>query len=203
MHHTVWGSLNCADAFSAVFARCCSHKYHQGVMEMRAKWALLLAWLLGLLMLLTGGCAAKQTAQAEELESRVKLLEQAMAHVGVCSPEDAVDVWVQGLMERSAAMQYAVMSPALKAQYAKALEKTAPNWVTGVSSPWVNGYSVFDVSEISPDMRLFSLSITTQTSAGAADSYLAVLALEPDGAFWRIGGICTDEELLIYTGFNE
>ena len=170
---------------------------------MRAKWALLLAWLLGLLMLLTGGCAAVQTAQTDELESRIRLLEQAMAHVGVCSPEDAVDVWVQGLMERSAAMQYAVMSPALKVQYAKALKKTAPNWVTGVSSPWVSGYTVIEVDENSQQMKLFSLSVTTQTSTGTSGTYLAVLALEPHGAFWRIGGICTDEELLIYTGFNE
>lgn len=140
---------------------------------------------------------------AQDCCVRARLLAEAMDSVGVCSPEEAVDVWMRGLAARSAAMQYAVMDAPLRAQYAAALEQTAPNWVTGVSSPWVGGYDVFDVSEAGDGLRLYSLHVTTETSTGPAGTYLAVLALQKNGGYWQIGGLCADDELRAYTGFLE
>jgi len=81
------------------------------------------------------------------------------------------------------------------------LKENAPNWVTGVSSPWVSGYTVEQVRETAPDRRLYTLSIETQTSTGPAGEYRAVLSLREENGFWRIHDISADDELSVYTGF--
>ncbi|MFA5676207.1 MAG: hypothetical protein WDA65_06745 [Christensenellales bacterium] len=150
-------------------------------------------------LVLAGGCAAN--AYDRESELRLKLFQEAMEYVGVCGRDEAANVWAKGLMERSAAMQYSVMDSPLKKQYAKSLQKSAPNWVTGVSSPWVSGYRVFDINETDDGLFLYSLTVYTESSAGPEGEYTAVLAIGRDGDFWRIKGIFTDEELFAYTGF--
>ena len=158
--------------------------------------------LLLLITLLLAGCAAPaSTVRGEDDAIKARLLMEAMDDVGVCRPEQAVDVWTQGLMKRSAAMQYAMMDDSLRKEYAKSLEKTAPNWVTGVSSPWVSGYVVGQVWETAPDRQLYTISVATQTSTGPAGEYRAVLSLQKDGDFWRISDISADDGLSAYTGF--
>lgn len=158
-----------------------------------------LIWLL--IAMLLAGCAAPAAAREEDDAVKVRLLMNAMDEVGVCRPEQAVDVWVRGLMERSAAMQYAVMTGSLRRKYAQSLAKTAPNWVTGVSSPWVSGYTVEQTEETATNRRVYTVSIKTQTSTGPAGEYRAVLSLQEDDGFWRINAISADDELSAYTGF--
>jgi hypothetical protein len=131
---------------------------------------------------------------------RAELLTDAMDYVGVYSPEAAAEVWAQGLKRRSAAMQYAVMDTDLRTRYAKALETTAPNWVTGTSSPWVSAYAVTAQEQSTPDAYTLTLRIDTATSAGPAQTLHAVLTIEKRGDFWRITEIHGDEGLSAYTG---
>lgn len=150
--------------------------------------------------LLSCSCANKPQDENKIGDTRVQQLENAMAYLGVCSAEEVVDLWTRGLKERSAAMQYAVMDSKLKERYAAVLKKNAPDWVTGVSSPWVSDCSVFDISETAQGLKLYSLNVTTETSAGSAQTYLAVLVLEYDGSYWRIAALSLDEQLGVYTG---
>ena len=161
---------------------------------------IVLLFLVLLTALLSGSCANKPLDRDKHGDTRVQQLENAMAYLDVCSAEQAIDLWVRGLKERSAAMQYAVMDSKLKERYASVLKKNAPDWVTGVSSPWVSDYSIFDISETAQGLKLYSLNVTTETSAGPAQTYLAVLVLDHDGSFWHITALSLDEELRIYTG---
>lgn len=156
-------------------------------------------WLL--IALLLAGCAAPAAVREEDDAIKVRLLMDAMDEVGVCRPEQAADVWARGLMERSAAMQYAVMTASLREEYIESLAKNAPNWVTGVSSPWVSGYTVEQTEETATNRRVYTVSIKTQTSTGPAGEYRAVLSLQEDDGFWRINAISADDELSAYTGF--
>ncbi len=163
--------------------------------------------LLWLMLVITAlalcGCASGPREAAERDDAiKARLLMKAMDDVGVCRPEQAVDVWIQGLIKRSAAMQYAVMDDNLRKEYAASLEKTAPNWVTGTSSPWVSGYAIGRVTETAQGQQLYTISVMTETSTGPAGEYLAVLALWQDGDFWRIGGISADDGLSAFTGFE-
>ena len=57
------------------------------------------------------------------------------------------------------------------------------------------------VQEPAPDRRVYTVSVMTETSAGPAGEYRAVLSLREENGFWRIGGISADDELSAYTGF--
>ncbi|MFZ5975031.1 MAG: hypothetical protein ACOYU3_06460 [Bacillota bacterium] len=139
---------------------------------------------------------------ADKYQIRCRQLMEAMQHVGVCTPEQAAETWAKGLMKRSAAMQYSVMSRQLRNEYAKRLEQTAPNWVTGISSPWVSAYRIIGVQKESEKSYVYTLSISLATSAGPAGDYAATLIVTPEDGFWRITKIATDDALYPYTGFN-
>lgn len=139
---------------------------------------------------------------SNDCEVRSRLLMEAMNDVGACSPGDAAEVWASGLKKRSAALQYAVMDARLKTEYARQLESTAPNWVTGISSPWVDSYRIVRTECPDADSRVIEMLFSTATSTGPAGDYRAVLHLARDGCFWRITAISADEGLAPYTGFQ-
>lgn len=143
----------------------------------------------------------KAVEEVNKYEVRSELLMQSTNYVGVCRPEDAPKVWAQGLMMRSAAMQYSVMSSKLKTEYAKQLDYTFPNWVTGMSSPWISGYEIKKYEQID-DSFIYYLVFSTATSTGPAGNYNAVLIASKEDNFWRIINIKTDKELFAYTGFK-
>ena len=141
-------------------------------------------------------------AERSKYETRSELLMLAMHRVGVCNPEDAADTWASGLRMRSAALQYAVMSTPLKEEYARQLETSAPNWVTGMSCPWIQSYEVIKVETPEADRRIMELNFSTMTSTGPSGEYRAVLTIEREGTFWRVMRISADEGLYPYTGFR-
>jgi hypothetical protein len=145
--------------------------------------------------------AADTIEQVDKYKVRSELLMEAMKHVCVCSPEEAVDLWVTGLMQRNAAIQYSVMSDAMKKEYAKDLEKSAPNWVTGMSSPYVSGYEVVKTETPDENTRVVKLAVRTETSTGPAGNFNAVLTITKDDHCWRLTKLAMDKQLYPYTGF--
>jgi len=140
--------------------------------------------------------------KVDNYKVRSELLMGAMKYVGVCSPEETADIWVEGLIKRSAAIQYAVMNDTVRAEYIKHLEKSAPNWVTGMSSPWVSGYEVVKSESPDENTRVVKITVHTETSTGPAGNYNAVLTVAKEESFWRITKLALDEELYPYTGFT-
>jgi len=140
--------------------------------------------------------------QVDNFKVRSELLMEAMKYVGVCSPEEAVDVWVEGLIKRNAAIQYSVMNDTVRAEYVKHLEKSAPNWVTGMSSPWVSGYEVVNSDSPDENTRVVKITVHTETSTGPAGNYTAVLTVAREDVFWRLSKLALDEALYPYTGFT-
>ena len=140
--------------------------------------------------------------EVNKYEVRSQLLIEAMNQVGVCSPEETTEVWANGLKMRSAALQYSVMNKELKDKYSEQLEENAPNWVTGISSPWVQSYKAQRLENFDKNIILIKLTFFLETSVGPAGDYKAILALSYDGDFCRITKIYTDEELYPYTLFN-
>jgi hypothetical protein len=140
-------------------------------------------------------------SEVNKFEVRSELLMEAMDQVGVSKPEQAAEVWANGLVARSAALQYAVMTKTLKDEYAARLEETFPNWVTGVSSPWVDSYKITRSEVTSEKSRVFGLTFSLKTSTGPAGTLNAILTVVREGDFWRITKITADEGLDVYTGF--
>lgn len=135
-------------------------------------------------------------------EVQNKLLLDAMQEVGVCSPKRAAEVWASGLQKRSAALQYAVMTAAFQKEYVKQLEKSAPNWVTGLSSPWIDSFTIMRSDRPNEKRYVFEILFSTQTSTGPAGDYTAAVTVDREGDFWRISNIAADEQLYPYTRYK-
>lgn len=133
---------------------------------------------------------------------RNQLLLEALNHVGVCDPESAAAVWAEGLRLRNAAIQYSMINSELRTEYAADLENTFPNWVTGVSSPFIERYEILRTTLLNDTRAEIALKFTTATSTGPAGAHRATLTVEQDGPFWRITNIDADDELAVYTGFE-
>lgn len=136
---------------------------------------------------------------ADKYEVRSRLLSEAMDDVGVCSAGDAALVWAKGLYIRSGALQYSVMSKELKREYEKRLEKNAPNWVTGVSSPWIEDYSIESIRDLD-GRSIVTIVFSTLSSTGPAGELRAKLCIAREGAFWRIEYIDAEKGLSPYMG---
>lgn len=136
---------------------------------------------------------------ADKYEVKSRLLSEAMDDIGVCSAKDAALVWAKGLYIRSGALQYSVMSKELKREYERLLEKNAPNWVTGVSSPWIESYSVESIRDLN-GRSIVSIVFSTLSSTGPAGEYEAELSIAREGAFWRIEDIDAEKALSPYMG---
>ncbi len=140
-------------------------------------------------------------SEPNRYEVRYELLLEAMERIGACTPEEAADIWANGLEMRSGAAQYSVMDAALKKEYAEQLEKSAPMWVTGVSSPWIETYRTVLVQKPEENRQIRHLMFTTQSSTGPGPTYTAKLTLEKEGGYWRISEIQAEKGLEAYTGF--
>jgi hypothetical protein len=77
------------------------------------------------------------TSAIASLQRQVQLLQQAVAPQ---SPQDAANTWAKAIQTRNGALQFAILTPQLQNKMRKAYESC--NWVTGVSSPWIEKYTI-------------------------------------------------------------
>ncbi len=113
---------------------------------------------------------------------RLEMLEAALAPE---SAAEAARAWAEAVRTRNGAAQYALMSPALKST-----TTPPPMWVTGVSSPWVGGYTILSRPSSSPDLAsyLVRFSMWTSTGGGSTDSMVLDIKKYADlrGTPWLI-----------------
>jgi len=143
-----------------------------------------------------------QPGQVNPYKTRSELLMDAANYTGVFTPEQAAEVWAKGLEMRSAAMQYTVMTEQLKKEYAGQLDALRSNWVTGMSSPSVQGHMITKVNRADGTHAEISLKIETWAACSPSELYDAKLWLIREGEFWRIDRIWTDERLYPYTFYK-
>lgn len=131
-----------------------------------------------------------------------KLLFEAMDNLGVYTPTEVAKIWGSGLKTRNAALQYSVMNDELKEIYKIELEKNAPNWVTGVSSPWIDSYSILSIENPSLDIYIVEILFYFSTSIGHYGSSKAFLNVSRKNYFSKINKISMEDFLYPYTGFT-
>jgi hypothetical protein len=64
------------------------------------------------------------------------------------TPEQAVELWILGVKNRSGAVQFSLLSPSLQNQTREQFELRG--WHTGQSSPWVDYAWIVKVNKVSP-----------------------------------------------------
>ncbi len=129
---------------------------------------------------------------------RSQLLIEALDKYGLYDPIKCANMWASGLKARSGAIQYSTLSKSLKKEYASKINEIAPNWVTGVSSPWVDNFCIVSVSKINNDLYEIKMKISTATSSGPYKAYDVFLTLIREDGFFRINEIKANEEFEAY-----
>lgn len=117
----------------------------------------------------------KDTSQ----ESRISQLERALAPKNA---EDAVNTWAEAVKSRNGAVEYAVLSPELKKAMYSDFEET--NWVTGVSSPWVDSYKITDLGKADDGSYRYKVDMVWKTSADSSTGEEYIIVKEYDGNFF-------------------
>jgi opacity protein-like surface antigen len=140
-------------------------------------------------------CAAAPVSQGIDIfETRSELLMDATNYTGVPTPEAAAAVWAKGLQNRSAAMQYTVMTQNLKDSFAGFLDALGSNWVTGQSSPSVLGFEIANISRQNGRAKA-DLEFKVGSPSEPAQTYNATLWLVNESGFWRIEKIAADPQI--------
>ena len=133
------------------------------------KWLLIATTPFGLSIVLLGLSAMNSAkpaistqSQTESEQRRISLLEKALIPQ---TAEDAALTWAEGVQTRNGALQFAVLSPELQTKM-KA-DYVAMNWITGVSSPWVERYQI--TRQVQQDKGWkFEIEYEMMTSTGLA-----------------------------------
>lgn len=123
------------------------------------------------------------TSQSSE-ENRLALLEHALAPK---DPLTAVTRWADGVKERNGALQYAVLSPALRKAYGSDFESL--HWVTGTSSPWVKEYQIAEKGKLDSNTYLYEVSFTWTDSTGSTSTENEQLTVKNFDGIWLISAI--------------
>ncbi len=93
-----------------------------------------------------------------QLELKNKLLIDAIDKFGATSPQEAVNLYCEGVKLRSGPLQYSVMCDELKKSFKDKMEFDKNYaWVTGFSSPSVSSYKIINSKKIDNQTYIFKV----------------------------------------------
>lgn len=127
------------------------------------------------------------TPDPNSLQRQLELLQDWMAPQ---SAKEAVQTWAKAVKMRNGAVQFAVLSQELQEQTKGIFEEQ--NWVTGLSSPWVEKYSILKKSKTDKGIEAYTVEFRLATSTGYAGSVKAYLTIENLNEKWKITEIKGD-----------
>jgi len=110
------------------------------------------------------------SAGINAMKQRAELLERLIEGV---TPEQTAKTYAEAVRTRNGAAQYAMLSPELKKQKYESYESM--NWVTGVSSPWVESYEVVSASRLQSGAYRYEVKYNYMASTGPAGNATEVL----------------------------
>ncbi|TBL80590.1 copper amine oxidase N-terminal domain-containing protein [Paenibacillus thalictri] len=119
------------------------------------------------------------------LQRQIDLLQSALAPA---SADEAVNKWAEWVKKRNGAAQYALLSPELRKRTLSSYKEL--NWVTGVSSPWVDNYEIAGGVPAGETGTSYEVTFHLKTSSGSAGQGTVKVTVEPQkNGDWQITGL--------------
>lgn len=128
-----------------------------------------------------------QTASATSLQEQLRMLE---ASIVPQTAEETVQLWAKAVQMRSGALQYALFTEQAKLGAKQSFESF--HWVTGASSPWVEGYRIVSGPETAKDK--YEVEFELMTSTGKYGTDRAVVGVAKVGNQWFIQSVAPASE---------
>ena len=121
----------------------------------------------------------QSNVQVEEEDSITQQLRMLESGIVPTSPEETIELWAKGVKMRNGALQYALFTEDSRVGMKKSMEEF--NWVTGASSPWVEGYKIMKLED-----GKYQVEFDLATSTGKFGPDQAVLSVVQQGDQWFI-----------------
>ncbi|MGG1519625.1 copper amine oxidase N-terminal domain-containing protein [Paenibacillus oryzisoli] len=118
------------------------------------------------------------------MQRQIDLLQTALAAE---SADQAVKTWAKEVKNRNGAAQYALLSPELRSETVKTYEDL--NWVTGVSSPWIDSYQVSDGVQADNGSVSYDVGFQLKTSTGSAGEGTVKVTVGMKDGKWMVTGL--------------
>jgi hypothetical protein len=91
----------------------------------------------------------------QQIKAQIYLFDKALNEFGATSPEQALDMWVNGFKNRNGVMQYSVLCDGLKKDWIKRMgDPTNSYWIIGGSSPWLGDYTVIKSKKLNSSYKV-------------------------------------------------
>ncbi|NLN07307.1 MAG: protease complex subunit PrcB family protein [Firmicutes bacterium] len=142
------------------------------------------------------GCFAAQEydivagpeTEIDILKQQIAKLEEAFAAE---QAQVAVKTWAEGVKKRNGALQYAMLTPGLKAKMFRELK--ANRWTTGTSSPWVDRYEII-AQKVAPETAQFAVVFTYTDSTGSTFTKTENVTVTKLGGYWHVSAVNEKED---------
>jgi len=122
--------------------------------------------------------------EVEILRQQIAKLEEALA---AKDAQTAVKTWAEGVKTRNGALQYAMLTPGLKAKMYTELS-FGGTWTTGTSSPWAESYQLV-TQKITPQKVEYKVIFTYTDSTQSKQKVTDTVTVVKEGDFWYISAI--------------
>ncbi|NLP37236.1 MAG: protease complex subunit PrcB family protein [Firmicutes bacterium] len=139
--------------------------------------------------------AASDTAL---LQQQIAKLEEALA---AKDAQTAVKTWAEGVKTRNGALQYALLTPGLKAVMYDELS-FGGTWTTGTSSPWVEEYEII-TTKVAPQKREFQVIFTYTDSTKSRQKVTDTVTVVQEGENWFLDSINDKKDTLSEINFTK
>lgn len=142
------------------------------------------------------GCFAAQEYDAKaEAETEISVLKQQIDKLEEAfaaeQPQSAVRTWAEGVKKRNGALQYAMLTPGLKAKMFG--ELSANRWTTGTSSPWVDRYEII-AQKVAPETAQFAVEFTYTDATGSTFTKTENVTVTKLGGYWHVSAVNEEED---------
>jgi hypothetical protein len=122
------------------------------------------------------------------LKQQIAKLEEAFA---AGQAREAVRNWAEGVKTRNGALQYAMLTPGLKAKLYR--ELAANRWTTGTSSPWVDRYEIRE-QKLTSRTAQYEVIFTYTDSTGRKLAEKENVTVTKQGGYWYVSAINERED---------
>ncbi len=129
--------------------------------------------------------------QDEDLAAAQRQIELLQSWIAADSADAAAETWAEAVKQRNGAVQFAMLSPALQRQTGQAFKEL--NWSTGVSSPWIERYTITEGTNAGGTSRVFEAAFETATSTGSAGAVTVRITVDSSDQQWRIVNLEGDQ----------
>ncbi|MHC1681594.1 MAG: hypothetical protein AB6733_01335 [Clostridiaceae bacterium] len=126
----------------------------------------------------------------EQLEAQVNLFKNALDKFGATEPLEAANLYALGFKERNGVYQYSVLCDILKESFIKEMgEPSKSFWVIGVSSPWLEDYTILEDKKLNDNTHEIKLKLHWVASGNYNEYEEKLLTITRQQDKWCISSI--------------